>query len=97
MKELCTKADTSNSLLGNSDLHLSSYLFVKVKEIYRVTNTSVNLNHFIVQHALDFTIPNYLSRTTADRNIIHNENIYAIMTKVVLFLPSDIYLIMKLY
>ena len=31
MKESCTKADTSNSLLGNSDLHLSSYLFVKGK------------------------------------------------------------------
>lgn len=76
---------------------MSSHLFVKVKDIHIITNTSVNLNHFIIQHGLDFTIPNYLSRTTAYRNIIHNENIYAIMTKVVLFLPSDIYLTMKLY
>lgn len=76
---------------------MSSHLFVKVKDIHIITNTSVNLNHFITQHALDFTIPNYLSRTTAYLNIKHNENIYAIMTKVVLFLPSGIYLTMKLY
>ena len=110
MKEFCTKTDPrllnttaalvhfqSSSFSGNSDLLMSSYLFVKLKNTQIITNTSVSSNHFIIRHALDFTIPNYLSRTTAYCNITYNENIYAIMTKVVLFLPSDIYLIMKPY